>query len=81
MKTFVQIGITILGGTAVYLLNSSDAKRRRLGSICGLCSQPLWFITTISHEQWGLVALCSWYTYAYIRGIKNNKRKQEDDNG
>lgn len=75
MQTFMQIGIAVLGATAVYLIGDERCSRRKAGYICGLCSQPLWFATTISHEQYGITVLCVWYTLAYIRGIRNHVKK------
>lgn len=66
-----QIFIVIFGSSAVWLVGRKNINYRIFGFICGLISQPFWFYTTISHKQWGLVILCTWYTYSWFSGLRN----------
>lgn len=74
ISTISQVGITIFGCSAIWLVGRRDQKLRRWGYVAGLCSQPFWFYTTIAAEQWGIVALSIWYTYAWASGLYNNWR-------
>ncbi len=55
--------IFVLGVAAIVLV----ARKNKWGFVCGLLSQPFWFITTFTHRQWGLVAMSVVYaaTWAY----------------
>lgn len=35
-----------------------------------LWSQPFWFYATWKAEQWGIFALCFFYTYSWARGLR-----------
>ena len=65
-----QIGIMLFGCSAVWLVGRKE-HWRRWGYIAGLLGQPFWFYTTIQAEQWGIVILCFWYTYAWAQGAYN----------
>ena len=66
-----QIGIALLGLTAIALVNSKG-KCQRYGCLFGMASQPFWFWSSIKAEQWGIVALVACYTLLWGRGIWNN---------
>lgn len=68
---FSQIGIALFGCSAVWLVGRKGPLQR-WGYIAGILGQPFWFYTTIKAEQWGIVALCCWYTYAWGQGIWNH---------
>lgn len=65
-----QIGILIFGCSAVWFVGRKE-RWKRWGYILGLCSQPFWFWTTITHEQYGIALLSLWYTYSWGQGIYN----------
>lgn len=78
MNAIPQVFIMIFGVSAVWLVGRKLPKVRRWGYVCGLCSQPFWMWTTISHEQWGLVAMCAFYTYSWASGLMNHWRTHDE---
>jgi hypothetical protein len=46
-------------------------KWMRWGYVLGLVSEPFWIWTAYEKNQWGILALTVWYTYAYGQGIYN----------
>jgi hypothetical protein len=64
-----QIGIAVLGLTAIFLTQSRHAGRRKWACILGLGGQPFWFWATGAAEQWGMFALCFLYTWAWGKGV------------
>lgn len=76
----IQLAIAATGVTAIWLTQSSSPKARRFACLFGLAGQPFWFASAISAEQWGIVALCCFYTVAWARGVWTNWiRKPADD--
>ena len=67
-----QFAIALFGVTAIFLSQSSDQKQRKFACLFGLAGQPFWFWSAISAEQWGIVLLCCFYTFAWSRGVKTN---------
>lgn len=67
-----QLGLAVLGVTAVYLSQDARASRRRWACIFGLAAQPFWFVETIGAAQWGMVALCVVYTLAWAKGFREH---------
>ena len=67
-----QIGIALLGVTAIWLSQSADHKRRKFACLFGLAGQPFWFWSAVAAEQWGIFILCFFYTVAWARGVKTN---------
>ena len=68
---YSQVGIMLFGCSAVWLVGQKG-KLQRWGYIVGLCSQPFWFFSTWQAQQWGIFALCFWYTYAWGQGAYNH---------
>jgi len=66
--TLDQVGILILGPTAVFL-SQSGARFRKWAPWVGLASQPFWFWSAISAHQWGVFCVSIIYTAAWARGI------------
>lgn len=64
-----QVGIAICGVSAIWLVNAREPRWARWGPVMGLLGQPFWFITTVMNGQWGIVALCFLYTWAWWRGF------------
>lgn len=77
-----QIAIAATGVTAIWLTQSKNERTRRFACLFGLAGQPFWFASAIAAEQWGIFALCVFYTWAWSRGVWNNwldpKRKGSD---
>lgn len=67
-----QVGILISGVTAIWLTQDKRQNWRRWACIFGLAGQPFWLYATISSEQWGMVAVCVLYTFAWVRGVWTN---------
>lgn len=67
-----QIGIALLGVTAIWLSQSKVSSTRRFACLFGLAGQPFWFWSAISAQQWGIVLLCCFYTVAWARGVRTN---------
>lgn len=73
MNIVAQAIIAVCGVGAIYLVGRKD-RVRRWGYVLGLCAQPAWLYTTISHEQYGIAALCLLYTLSWANGLKNHWR-------
>ena len=67
-----QIGIALFGVTAIFLSQSPNLRAQRFACVFGLIGQPFWFWAAISAKQWGIVALCFFYTAAWARGVKTH---------
>ena len=68
MEVFAQLLIVVFSVATAYLVTLRDPRQRRWGYVLGLLGEPAWFWTTITHRQWGIAALCVWFTIMYIRG-------------
>lgn len=66
---FDQVGIAVLGVTAVFLSQDSRFAVRRWSCIFGLLGQPFWFIAAVKASQWGIFLLCCLYTVSWARGV------------
>lgn len=66
LDTFAQIGATMFGMSAVFLV----ARKNKWGCVCGLCSQPFWVFTFLHHEQWILLLISLVYAFNWCYGIK-----------
>lgn len=67
-----QIAIACTGCTAIYLANDHRPGWRRWASVFGLCGQPFWFYSALIAQQWGILLLTFFYTFAWWRGFRNN---------
>ncbi len=72
MTVLPQVFIMIFGVSAVWLVGRKQPNIRRWGYVCGLCAQPFWLWTTLAHEQWGIAAMCAFYTYSWASGLRNH---------
>lgn len=70
MDWVTQIGIMVFGCSAIWLVGRKEGWRK-WGYLLGLLAQPCWFYTSITHGQWGIVALAFWYTYSWAQGVWN----------
>jgi hypothetical protein len=73
-----QAGIMAFGVSAIWLVGQTNPKVRRWGFVCGICSQPFWLYTTISHEQWGIAAMSLLYAASWANGLRKNWRIADD---
>ncbi|MFA5187938.1 MAG: nicotinamide mononucleotide transporter [Patescibacteria group bacterium] len=60
-----QIAICIFGILAIILIS----RKNKWGFVCGLASQPFWYITTYHNHQWGIMLMNVVYTGSWIYGI------------
>jgi hypothetical protein len=65
-----QLLIGLLGVTAIWLSQDKRDHVRRFGCLFGLASQPFWFYSAWTAEQWGIFALCFFYTWAWLKGVR-----------
>ena len=65
-----QIAIAIFGASAIWFVGRKE-HWKRWGYIFGLISQPFWFYTAYTNEQWGILAMCLFYTYSWLQGFIN----------
>lgn len=66
----IQGFIFLFSASAIWLVGRKESWRK-WGYVCGLCAQPFWFYSTYQNEQWAIMALCVWYTYAWSMGVYN----------
>lgn len=64
-----QIGIAVFGVIAVWLSQAPNESQRRYACLFGMASQPFWFYSTYSAEQWGIFGLCVLYAASWLRGF------------
>lgn len=64
-----QAAIAVLGALAVWLSQDARPRWSRWACIVGIIGQPLWILATWRAEQWGMLALSVFYTFAWVRGI------------
>ena len=72
VDSLIQVAIAITGVLAIWLTNDSNIERRKYASIFRLLGQPFWVYTTYVTAQWGIFILSIVYTFAWLRGFKNN---------
>lgn len=65
-----QIFIMVFGASAIWFVGRKE-KWKRWGYIFGIISQPFWFYTSYTNEQWGILIMSLFYTYSWIQGIYN----------
>ena len=68
LNVLTQVGIGLFGCTAIWLVGRPESWRR-WGYILGLCAQPFWVYTAITHQQWGVLFLTTLYAYAWVQGV------------
>lgn len=71
MNELSQILITLFGGAALWLMNGRSERSRRAGVVCGLCSQPWWYVQLVTHGQWLMLPVFLLYTASWLRGLWN----------
>lgn len=67
-----QLTITIFGASAIWLVGRRTQRVRRWGFVCGLISQPAWYLTMAHNGQWLLLPVFAFYTYSWLDGFWNN---------
>jgi len=67
-----QFFIAITGVTAIWLTQQGNEAWKKYACLFGMAGQPFWYYSAYTAEQWGILVLCVFYTYAWWLGIKNN---------
>lgn len=65
----VQIAITLLGPTAIWLSQSRSVRFQRWACIVGLVSQPFWFWAAWDSGQWGVFVVAVVCLLAWLKGL------------
>jgi len=66
-----QVAIALTGGTAIWLTQQKNDSLKKYACLFGLAGQPFWFYSAYSTEQWGILSLTIFYTYAWWLGLRN----------
>ncbi|MCY1542795.1 hypothetical protein D9M68_785620 [compost metagenome] len=67
-----QIGIALFGVIAVWLSQAASEDQHRYACLFGMASQPFWFYSAYSAEQWGILGLCVLYAASWLRGFNQH---------
>ena len=65
-----QICIILFSCISIFLF--STKKYYRYGFIVGICGQPFWLYASYTSKQLGVFIVAVWFTFSYIRGIRNH---------
>lgn len=65
-----QLAIVFTGVLAVWFSQDKLESRRKYAPILGLLSQPFWFYSAYTAEQWGIVVMCIFYSISWGRGFR-----------
>lgn len=75
LDVLAQVGITLFGVGAVFLVGLKNPQRARYGYIAGLIAQPFWCYMLWHNEQWGILPLVLFYGYSWANGLRNHWRQ------
>ena len=64
-----QLVISAFGAAAIFLSVRKQDRWRRWGVLCGLASQPAWYMQMVLHRQWGMFPVFTLYTLSWLSGI------------
>jgi len=67
-----QVAIALTGAIAIWLSQDKRETWRKNACLFGLVGQPFWFYSAYNAEQWGVFVLCFFYTWAWLKGVKNH---------
>lgn len=62
-----QLGISVFGCAGFLLVTREERRAQEWGVICGLLSNPFWWLMVISTAQWLTIPLHLLYTYGWLR--------------
>jgi hypothetical protein len=65
MLFWAQIGISVFGCAAFLMVTRETRRLQIAGTICGLLSNPFWWMMVIATEQWVTIPLHLAYTYGW----------------
>jgi len=67
-----QVVIAFTGVIAIWLTQQNNESWKRYACLFGLAGQPFWCYSAYHADQWGILILSVFYTYAWMMGIWNN---------
>lgn len=67
-----QFAIALTGVVAIWLTQQSNRSLTKYACLFGVVGQPFWFYSAYMNEQWGIFALCTFYSYSWGLGVYNN---------
>lgn len=67
-----QFAIAFTGAVAIWLTQQSNKKLTKYACLFGMASQPFWFYSAYTNNQWGIFVLCLFYSYSWGLGVYNN---------
>ena len=67
-----QTAIALLSSVAVWLTQMSSPRAQRLAPILGILSQPFWFYSAWTSEQWGVFVACIVCALAWANGLRKH---------
>ena len=67
-----QIIIATCSAGACWMSQCKTDDMRRWACVLGLISQPAWYWAAIEAQQWGILAVCPIYTWAWVRGFMHH---------
>ena len=65
-----QVAIAFTGVIAIWLSQDERSNFRKYACLFGITGQPFWMYSAIVAEQWGILTLTFFYTWAWIKGIR-----------
>ncbi|MEO2036909.1 MAG: hypothetical protein ABGZ35_32945, partial [Planctomycetaceae bacterium] len=65
MLLIAQWGVSIFGCAAFLLILSEQRRHQIAGTICGLASNPFWWLMMVATEQWITIPVHAAYTYGW----------------
>lgn len=66
MLFWSQIGISIFGCAAFLMVTRETRRLQIAGTVCGLISNPFWWMMVVATQQWITIPLHAAYTYGWI---------------
>lgn len=66
MLFWSQIGISVFGCAAFLMVTRETRRLQVAGTVCGLISNPFWWMMVIATQQWITIPLHAAYTYGWL---------------
>ena len=63
-----QILLSVLSGLGIFILSRPE-KWNKWGFVFGVFSQPFWLYTILYHNQYYMIPIELWFTFAYAQGV------------
>lgn len=69
--TIANIVVLITGPTAVNMTQSTNENIRKYACIVAMFGQPGWFYTMYVTQNWGILLVCFFYLWGWLKGLWN----------